>query len=123
MGLDRFSPLNGHDRDCSGDETDPWVDVEWVCKELGIKRNTLLGDGTPERLGLVAEEDFPKPFRRTPRGKWYWWRSEILRYKREQSKKYPWTPPAANDNTPISEVEQPVERSPEAPPDDEGDIE
>ena len=44
MGLDRFSPLSGHNRDCSGDE-DPWVDVEWVCKELGIKRKTLMGDG------------------------------------------------------------------------------
>ena len=104
MGLDRVSPLKGHDGGCSGDE-DPWVDVEWVCKELGISRKTLMGDG-PDRLGLVAEEDFPKPFKRTPRGKWNWWRSEILRYKREQSKKYPWTPPAANDNAPIAEVER-----------------
>ena len=62
-----------------------------------------MGDGTPERPGMVALGTFPPPFRFTPKGKWYWRRSTILKWMEEAEKKYPWTPPAANDNTPIAD--------------------
>jgi hypothetical protein len=82
-------------------EEDCWVDSKWVCKKLGIRHNTLWGDGTKDRLGLVDREDFPQPFRQTRRGKWYLSKALILQYMEKTRTKYPYTrrlPQASNDN-------------------------
>jgi len=89
------------------DHLDPWIDISEVEQLTGLDRTRIMGDGTPERPGMVAQGTFPPPFRFTPKGKWYWRRSTILKWMEEAEKWYPWTPRPANDNT----------------PDDEGDIE
>jgi predicted DNA-binding transcriptional regulator AlpA len=104
------------------DRRDPWIDLKEVEQYTGLDRKRIMGDGTPERRGMVALGTFDPPFRLTPKGKWYWRRSTILTWMEKAEKMYPWTPPAANDNEPIAEVEL-DEDSPEAPPDDGGDIE
>jgi predicted DNA-binding transcriptional regulator AlpA len=88
---------------------DVHVPLKVVCQLTGLSVTQILGDGwkngpdDKRRKGLVEQGLFPKPFRTSPRGKWMWWLSDILKWMEEQSKKFPWTPPHANDNRPSEE--------------------
>jgi predicted DNA-binding transcriptional regulator AlpA len=104
------------------DGRDPWIDLKEVERQTGLDRKRIMGDGTPERPGMVALGTFPRPFRLTPKGKFYWRRSTVLTWMEKAERMYPWTPPAANDNARIAKVKL-VEGSSEAPPDDGADIE
>jgi predicted DNA-binding transcriptional regulator AlpA len=80
---------------------DRHVDLAWVCWKTGLRRKTIMGDGTPERPGMVFLGTFPEPAHKGPHrnSKWYWWESDILRWMEEQCQKYPYKRPVpANDN-------------------------